>query len=204
MKAYNNRYSQIVSWIKVIMILVALGLLSSIFLFSRTVEPKTSVLIQNIDLQRRAQEQGILNPSFAGVTEKDYEINLRATYAHPVDNDMQNFKVQNVNAEIKTSSGNIIYVDADFADVTQKTFNATLIGNVVITIDNGYRLVTELLETRFDAIFAESPGPVAGTGPIGEIESDRMVLISHETTGDAHLLFEGDVKVTYNPRNLGE
>jgi lipopolysaccharide export system protein LptC len=189
---------------KVILILVALGLLSSIFILSTTVESKTSVPTSHLDLRQRVQEKGVLNPHFAGVSKNEYEINLRATYAHPINGEMQKFKAQNVNADIKTPSGRIIYIASDSADVTQHNFIANLIDNVVINTDNGYRLTTEILETRFDTIFAKSPVPVAGAGPIGDIESNRMLLISHETTGDAHLLFEGDVKVIYKPRNTGE
>jgi lipopolysaccharide export system protein LptC len=204
MKAHNHQYSQIISWIKVILILVALGLLFSLFMLSGNIESKKSGLIPHIDLRQRAQEQGVLNPVFAGVTKKEYHIKLRATYAHPVNDDMQHFKAQNVNADIKTPSGRIININSNSADVMQQHFIATLIENVVITTETGYRLTTELLETRFDTIFAESPVPIAGTGPIGDIESDRMVLISDEATGDAQLLFKGDVKVTYKPRNTGE
>lgn len=59
---------------------------------------------------------------------------------------MQNVKAQNVNANITTPLGRILYIDSEAADVTQHNVIATLIGNVVVPIDTGYRLVTELLE----------------------------------------------------------
>jgi lipopolysaccharide export system protein LptC len=108
MDAHNHHYSYIVILTKVILILVALGLLSSIFILSTTVESKTSVPTSHLDLRQRVQEKGVLNPHFAGVSKNEYEINLRATYAHPINGEMQKFKAQNVNADIKTPSGRII------------------------------------------------------------------------------------------------
>lgn len=199
----NNRYTLIIGWLKIILPLISLGLLSSLFIFSRSIDSGRPVQVIDTGLQERAQSRGVSDPIFAGLTDKKEQIQIQAKYAHPLDADMQHFNAQNVDAEIKPLAGGVIYVTSNKADIRQHNDEATLIDDVVVTTDTGYRLKTMLLETRFDTVFAESPVPVFGNGPIGDIKADRMVLTSDETTGDAHLLFEGHVKVTYDPPNSG-
>ena len=186
---------------KIILPLAALGLLSTLFLLSRTIDPSKSIPVADIDIEKRAREQGATAPVFAGVTENQDLIEMRAKVARPVDGNLQHLLADNVDGDITLVDGGVIFVVADSADVRQKGFIATLLDNVVITTDSGYRMTTEILQTRFDTIFAESPVPVRGTGPVGDIASDRMVLISDDETGDAHFLFTGNVKVIYEPGN---
>ncbi len=204
MPGLNNLHSRLVAWMKIILPLAALGLLSTLFLLSRTIDPRTSVPVTAIDIEQRAREQGATSPVFAGVTENDDRIEMRAARARPIEGDMQHLLADDVDADIRPPEGGLIRVVADSADVRQKDFTATLLDNVVITTDSGYRMTTEILETRFDTIFAESPVPVRGTGPVGDIDADRMVLISDDDTGDAHLLFTGNVKVIYEPESTGD
>jgi len=204
MPRLNNLHSRLVAWMKIILPLAALGLLSTLFLLSRTIDPSKSVPVTAIDIEQRAREQGATSPVFAGVTENDDLIEMRATKARPIEGDMQHLLADDVDADIKPPDGGLINVIADSGDVRQREFTATLVDNVVVTTDRGYRMTTEILETRFDTIFAESPVPVQGTGPLGDIEANRMVLISDDETGDAHLLFTGEVKVIYQPENTGD
>ena len=64
----------------------------------------------------------------------------------------------------------------------------------------GYDIRTELLNTRIDELYAESPGRVVGTGPPGDLDAGRMILTNDADTGDAQLLFTDGVKLVYTPQ----
>jgi len=197
----DNLYSRLVAWMKIILPLTALGLLSTLFLISRNFDPTKSVPVATIDLEQRAHDLGATNPSFAGVTSGGDQIRLRAVSARPEKGDPRHMLAEDVTAEIRLTAGTVINIDSDFADLHQTNYTVTLRGNVHFTTNTGYDFFTDLLNSRFDLLFAESPGPVSGTGPAGDLDAGRMVLTTDEITGDAHLLFTDGVKLIYTPQN---
>lgn len=196
----DDLYSQVVAWMKIILPLAALGLLSTLFLISRTVDPTQQPTVQ-VDLEQRAHEQGASKPSFAGVTSGGDEVTFKAARARPDLKDPDRLIADDVSAELRLLEGTVIEITAQHADMHQKKFTAALSGSVLLTTTNGYTIETDRLTARFDQLYAESPGPVTGTGPPGNITAGRMVLTGDEGTGDAEMLFTKGVKLIYIPNN---
>lgn len=197
----TNLRSKLVAWMKILLPLAALGLLSTLFLLSRTIDPTKSIAVSQIDIEKRAQEQGASNPTFAGVTDSDDQIVVRAQSAIPDKDDMSLMHASGVDATLALKSGAVIDITAQGADVDSDAFKAQLNGNVRVVTSNGYNFGTDVLNSRFDILYADTPGPVSGTGPPGVLDAGRMVLTSDEQTGDAHLLFTDGVKLIYHPQN---
>ena len=61
-------HSSFVAFMKILLPLIALGILSTLFLFSDNFDPGEAVPTAAIDLQQRAEDQGATNATFAGVT----------------------------------------------------------------------------------------------------------------------------------------
>ncbi|MEO1139484.1 MAG: LPS export ABC transporter periplasmic protein LptC [Pseudomonadota bacterium] len=200
MASTDNLYSRLVAWMKIILPLAALGLLSTLFLISHNIDPTKSIPFAEIDLEQRAQDQGATNAAFAGVTNGGDEVLVTAVTARPAQNDARRIEAEEVTAELRLVSGTIIDIVSDEGDVHQSDYTATLSGNVMVHTTTGYDIRTQRLNTRFDALYAESPGPIEGAGPPGDLSAGRMVLTSHEETGDAHLLFTDGVKLVYTPQ----
>ena len=106
-----------------------------------------------------------------------------------------------VTAQIELTSGQLIDIVSDTADLHQANDTATLMGNVNIITSDGYHIVTDWMNTRTDTLYADTPGTVTSTGPLGDLEAGRMVLTSDPATGDAHLHFTGGVRVIYQPQS---
>lgn len=196
----DNFHSRIVAWMKIILPLAALGLLSTLFLISRNFDPTKTIPIAQIDLEQRAHDQGATNAAFAGVTSGGDEVTFAAETARPAREDARLIKADNVTAEFRLVSGTVIDVTADRADMHQGNYTAALDGDVIISTTTGYRIRTERLDARLDDLYAESPGPVRGDGPPGDLEAGRMVLTSDAETGNTHLVFTDGVKLVYTPR----
>jgi len=201
---YKDFHSHVVTCIKLISFLLAFGLLSSIFLLSKTIEPSRGILGKANDLRNDANGLGATNPITVGTSENDDKFKVYVKNAFPVKSHPQRYIGQDLDANIELISGRKIRVISDFVDFRLDRSAATMIENVIITTDTGYRLTTEKLDTRFDTIFAESYKPVAGTGPIGNFTSNRMLLTYDDVTGDANLLLKGNVKVIYQPHAFEE
>ena len=193
-------HSRLVAWMKIILPLAALGLLSTLFLISRHVDPTKAVPVAQIDLEQRAQDLGATKPAFAGVTSGGDQVTFRADRARPDRDDARRILANEVSAQLRLVSGAVIDITSDSADMHQSKLTATLDGNVDVITTTGYVIDTDRLNTRLDELYAETPGEVTATGPLGDLEAGRMLLTSDEETGTAHLLFTDGVKLVYTPR----
>ncbi|MFN3208158.1 MAG: LPS export ABC transporter periplasmic protein LptC [Roseovarius sp.] len=200
MASADNFYSRLVAWMKIILPLTALALLSTLFLISRHIDPTKSIPVADIDLEQRAHDQGATNAAFAGVTRGGDEMMIAAETARPSGQDPRLINAENVSAEMRLVSGAVVTVTSDRGDMHQSDLNASLAGNVRIDTTTGYTVATERLNARLDVLYAETPGPVSGVGPPGDLTAGRMVLTGDEETGTAHLVFTEGVKLVYTPQ----
>jgi len=200
MATTDNFYSRLVSWMKIILPLTALGLLSTLFLISRHIDPTKSIPIAEIDLEQRAQDQGATNAAFAGVTRGGDEVMITAETARPAQDDPGLINAEDVTAEMRLKSGSVVTVTSDRGAMHQSDLNASLMGDVHIATTTGYEITTERLNAKLDVLYAETPGKVSGTGPPGDLTAGRMILTADEKTGEAHLVFTDGVKLVYTPQ----
>lgn len=200
----DNPYSRLVAWMKILLPMAALILLSTLFLISNTVDPSKSIPVAQIDLEKRAHEQGATNPTFTGVTNDGDEVSFRAVHARQDTDDPDHLMARSVEARFHLSSGTIIDISAETADMHQTRFTARLDGNVNVTTTTGYHMTTETLNARIDRLEAETAGHVSGTAPAGQLEAGRMILKSGEESGTAQLIFTDGVKLLYTPGKTKE
>ena len=196
----DNTYSRIVAGMKILLPLAALGLLSTLFLISRTIDPSKSVPLAPIDLEQRAQTLGVTRPTFAGLSERGDEIAMRADVAWPERGALHRLLAERVTGEIGLADGGQLRLRSATARVDQTAMTVMLEGAVHINTTTGYEIDTERLDTRLDALYAESPVPVTATGPIGDLDAGRMILRESPASGDAELLFSGGVRLIYRPK----
>ncbi|MEO0774543.1 MAG: LPS export ABC transporter periplasmic protein LptC [Pseudomonadota bacterium] len=192
-------HSHIVGLMKIILPMTALGLLSTMFLFSDGFDPAEAVPITTIDLQQRAEDQGATHATFAGVTQSGDEVLLLTEHTRPSTTNSSIFLAEDVAAEYRLSSGTGIDITSLRGEMNQTSNSAVLEGDVLVETSTGYVITTDALNTQFDTLFAESPGPVEGVGPAGDLSAGRMVLEHNDETGTAHLRFTDGVKLVYEP-----
>lgn len=195
----DNTYSRVVAGVKTLLPLVALGLLSTMFLISDPVDPTAPDPSAPPDLEDLARDLGATAPSIAGVTDTGDEIVFRAERARPVPQASGRLAAEGVAAGIRLSGGAGISLSAEGADFDSVGRVAGLRGGVLIATTTGYRIETDRLETHLDTLLATSPGPVTATGPLGELTAGRMRLHEPVPGGPAELLFSGGVKLVYRP-----
>ena len=58
----GDRHSRVVSWLKVLFPLIALALLSTLFLLSRAIEPQAVIPFADNEVQERLRDQHITGP----------------------------------------------------------------------------------------------------------------------------------------------
>jgi lipopolysaccharide export system protein LptC len=201
MAFHETFYSRLVRGLKIILPLAALVLLSTVFLLSRGRDATNAIPYARVDLQERIKEGVVNRPHFSGATRNGDLITFVAETAKPDPDDNAKAVAKNLAARIDLTSGTRITFAADIALLDTDLGNAHLTGGVSVSSSTGYNVQTEGLRTSLQEVAAESDGPVAGTGPGGQINAGKMVLTSDNETGDAHLLFTNRVKLVYQPQN---
>ncbi len=74
----GDRYTRLISWLKVLFPLAALGLLSTLFLLSRAIDPGQAIPFAEKEVQDRLRDQQITGPFFTGATSEGDELSFYA------------------------------------------------------------------------------------------------------------------------------
>lgn len=197
----DNRYSRFVAWVKIILPLVALALLSSLVLFSRSIDPEGAIPFAEVDVRELAREQGISAPTYTGVTSDGAAIVLSAGSARPDLDDPARGTASDLSARIDTPDGERIDVTAESGTIDTRSGVAELSGNVRVKTSSGYSLRTDAMRTALDKTDILSRGPVDGDGPPGRLEAGRMHIFEDESRPGAYVLvFQDGVKLIYQPQ----
>lgn len=198
----ENSYSRLVAWLKILLPLAALALLSTLFLLSRSVDPTETIPFADIDLAERARDQGVTQPYFAGASERGDLISFSAASARPDATSEQRVVAQTVRSWINLTSGTFLKFTAQSGLLDEPSDLANLKGKVTITSSVGYTIRTESLKSAMHKIWAETDGPIQADGPPGQFSAGKMLLRVDPETDDVHLLFTNGVKLIYDPKKV--
>ena len=202
MATRDNLHSHVVAWLKVILPLAALVLLSSLFLISQNRTPEGELPFSKKDLAEMAARQRVDNPDFSSVTDDGHTIHVVAETAIPRDGDTDLIDTTVLNGTLETREGETIWVTSDTGTMHPTTSVVDLAGNVEITSSTGYTLKTQEMTADIEATSMETFAPVRIQGPLGTIDAERMTLRSHPDDPNAlTAVFKGNVKLIYVPQN---
>jgi lipopolysaccharide export system protein LptC len=199
MAVADNAYSRFVQFAKITLPLLALALLSTMFLFSRKINPEDAIPFAEIDVEQIAREQRLVAPKFSGVTSDGSTITVTADTALPDANNPRRMAATDVNAEIVTTTGTQIMVVSQDAIYDGEQDSMDLTGDVRLTTSTGYVLRSDMLVADLEQTGLVSPGPVTGSGPSGTLEAGRMELTAKD--GSQLLVLKNGVKLVYQPIN---
>ena len=196
MVKFPNTYSGVVAWLKVILPLIALGLLSTLFLFSRARTPPTSLSFLDLALQERIKEQQITSPYFVGTTENGLSLTLSADSARPDSGDLTRLSADNVTLQIKSKEQTLVVMSSQSGVLDTGSHQAELTGGVSMQSLSGYKIETDSLSSALNSLRVETDGEVRGAGPVGSFQAGKMILTSGREDKTLHLLFTNGVILT--------
>ncbi|NDV02841.1 hypothetical protein [Pseudoroseicyclus tamaricis] len=189
--AADNPYSVFVSWSKIVLPLIALGLLSTLFLFTRREEP---VSVPVAELEEIAREQRLANPSYAGVATDGSAIAIAAEEISP--DGEERFAILRPRAQIDAADGTGMRISAGAGTLDVPGNSAELRGLARLVTTNGYAMETEGVTADLASGRVESTGRLAVRAPFGELEAGRM---AYGGTDAGKLIFSEGVRLLYDP-----
>ena len=192
----DNLHSRLVFWLKILLPILALAILSTLFLFSRRIDTEGALPYSEVDVQELARDQRLTDPQYSTVTDDGSALSVAAAVARPGAGGTADDLVMRYD----TKDGLRIDLEATSGQIDQTGGQAILRDGVTITTSTGYKLTTSGLDAALDRTKVVSDGAVTATGPLGRIDAGRMELRHGDAGIDGYvLIFNDGVKLVYQP-----
>jgi lipopolysaccharide export system protein LptC len=194
----DTLHSRVVAALKVTLPLIALVILSTLFLVSRSIDPSDAIPYAKVDVEDRIREPRMTAPTYAGVTSDGARLSMVAEAARPAAGATA-ARAEGMAASLVTPDGATTTFTAPNAVLDSVAKRLNLEGGVRIVTSQGYVITTDRLSAALDRTDLKSDGAIAATGPLGQLQAGEMVLSVTATPGSYVLLFQKGVKMVYQP-----
>ncbi len=195
----RDRYSRMVSLLKVALPLAALALLSTLFLLARAMETDTAIPFADVEIEERLRDQQITGPFFSGTTQTGDQMSFSAQKLITLQNSVGTNRAEDVLAKLETAQGATFQLKADVAELDIAGNTAVLIGGVSMASSTGYLVNTDQLTSLISTLDVTAPQFVEATGPLGTFTAGNMRIFSPNDGENTQMLFSGGVKLVYTP-----
>lgn len=192
-------YSRLIAFLKVALPLVALAILSTIFLVSSRMQPGETIPFAEGEIAERIRTQQVTRPLFSGVTSSGDRIGFSAEEIVTTE-DRVNTAVSPV-AQLDIATGSMIRLEAERGQVDLEADVATMMGEVVIESSNGFSVRSERIMSHLSFLEVRSPAEVTANGPAGTLTAGSMLIGDQTGSGRVELLFKDGVKLVYDPKD---
>lgn len=187
--------TRIVRWLRVLLPLFALAILSTLFLLSKEPGEDPAIPYAEVDAAEMARQPRMTSPEFSGVTLDGAAITLAA-------NDLRNTEGGQGSAERlrmtwRAADGLAADVTAPDAELHDGTIRLT--GGVRMTTSTGWAMTTPQLDSWIDNARIEAPADVNAFAPFGQLSAGAMQLTREPPDGDHILNFTDGVSLIYQP-----
>lgn len=188
--------TRIVRWLRVLLPLLALGILSTMFLFSGGSETEPEIPYAEGDAERMAREPRMVAPQYSGVTRDGAELSLRALKASPTQE--EGGTVDGLRLNYRRADGLAAELTAPTG--TLKDGVIDLQGGVSMATSSGWYIVAEQIASATDRSNITATDGIKATAPFGEITAGAMELQAGTDQDDPAILnFTGGVDLIYRP-----
>lgn len=189
--------SRVVAWLRVLLPLAALALLSTLFMWSGRPDPESAIPYVEGDAGALDGPPRITAPTWAGVTPDGARVSLSATSASPQAG--SGTAMADMRLDWRGPGGVEARATAPEAAMTGEA--VTLAGGVAVTLSSGWSLVAQTLRAARDRSEVVASGGVEVEAPFGRVTADQARLHHPDgTAGGGEVLdFTGGVRLIYQP-----
>lgn len=201
MSAPLSRHSRLVFWLKVTLPVIALAILSTLFLFARRIDFEGSLPYAEVDINALANDPRLSAPEYSGLTSDGAAVRVAAKTARPGAAEGDPMTAEDVVAIYETAPGQLISLRASSGQLDAASSLLHLDGNVVVTTSDGYDLRSDQMQTALGVTELVAQGHVAGTAPLGKISAESLKITG--PSGQQQIVFKGGVRLIYTPQTEG-
>lgn len=176
MSRSDTRYTTFVTTAKIVLPLVAIGLLASLFLISGGPEESQVIPYSEVELTEILQGQRLGTPTYRGTLTDGSDVVVEAERAQPRADNRDIIDAEQIDALLTGATGNRIDLSAGRGSFDQSTQMATGSDGVVMEHSDGYRLETDALTAFIDRFEIATQALLTLTGPGFELQAGRATI----------------------------
>ena len=191
---------QLMTGLKYILPMIALGLLSVMFYMSQSVPEESTIPYSERRLYDRAKGPQVSAPYFTGVTGAGDRLSMSAMSVKPDQSVDEDLEIDQVVLRIKTGPNQDILASSDSGLIRNEKGLLVMEGNVQVVTNNGYQLSASKMTSKMEALWLYADGPVKGTGAAGVLEAGSMEILRDSETGNLQFIFKDGIKLIYDPK----
>jgi len=191
----SDRHLRRIRVLKISLPLVAVGILSSLFLFSRSITIEGALPFAEVDIQDRLRQPKMTEVRIATTSETGAVIDVTAQSVTPIGTSKA--LASAAFGTVTSPNGKVTTLDAPEIAYDQTSDLAALTGGVRMT-SSGYEMTTLALDVDITAAQIDSRGAVQAQGPLGQLQAGRMRL--KQQPKGAVLVFTSGVRLLYIPK----
>ena len=192
-------YSKTVYVLKIVLPLIAMAMLASLFLLSRSQTDTPAALpFSASDLDARIREQRISGPIYNGTNAAGDDISLSAGKIIPQITPDSMGQMTDLAIKVATAAGTEFGILAQLGEYDSKTTNVSLRGRVDLTTSSGYQVTSPSVtfDPRHSNLIAQ--GPIAGHGPNMTLTAGKLEISRPPETESLQIRFTQGIKVILN------
>ena len=200
MEISNNIHFKLMTGLKYLLPMTALGLLSVMFYMSQSAPEESTIPYSERRLYDRVKGPQVNAPYFTGVTSAGDRLSMSAISVKSDQSSDEELAINQVVLRIKTGPNQDILASSDSGLIRNEKGLLVMEGNVQIVTNNGYQLSASRITSKINALWLSAEGPVKGTSAAGVLESGSMEILRNPDTGDLQFIFKDGIKLIYDPK----
>jgi len=198
----DNLHSRLVTFLKITLPLVALGILSTLFLFSDGINPEDAIPYADVDIADRLAQPRVTEAAYSGVTDDGSALTLQVAEARTgAQGTEDGASARGLMGRLETPDGALTEIAAGMARLDQTARQIIMSGGIELITSAGVVAQAEGLAISLDITNVESTGKVSASGPFGQLTADHLHLTAQAGTAKSYVLvFSGDIRLIYQPK----
>ena len=196
----HNMHFQLMTGLKYLLPMIALGLLSVMFYMSQSAPEESTIPYSERRLYDRVKGPQVNAPYFTGVTGAGDRLSMSAISVKSDQPGDEELAINQVVLRIKTGPNQDILASSDSGLIRNEKGLLVMEGNVQIVTNDGYQLSASRITSKMDALWLSAEGPVKGTSAAGVLEAGSMEILRNPDTGDLQFIFKDGIKLIYDPK----
>jgi lipopolysaccharide export system protein LptC len=196
----SPRYSRFVGMMKLLLPLLALGLVVAVVIWPNELREATGFHLAYVSTNTGgAAELTMLRPRYLGTDARNRPFVVTADRATQDPKDQRLVTLVRLQADMAMADGRWFTIMADSGIYHQQRKHLRLMGAINLFSDQGYEFNATMVDIDLNSGRAVSDQPVNGQGPFGTLRADRLEV---ENFGQ-RLLFKGNVRMRIVARDRG-
>ena len=197
----QNLHIQLMTGLKYLLPMIALGLLSVMFYMSQSVPQESIIPDSERQLYDRVNGPQVNAPYFTGVTGAGDRLSMSAMSVKPDQSVEEDLEIDQVVLRIKTGPNQDILASSDSGLIRNEQGLLVMEGSVQVVTNDGYQLSASRITSKMDALWLYAEGPVKGTGAAGFLKAGSMEIFRNAETGSLQFIFQDGIKLIYDPES---